>query len=153
MRHNLKRPALAAALACALLPAAGGQTLPAGCRLGEDDPLRAEVNTVMKAGADFESQQRAALRDKISQLGRAKGWSTTEEEAYFRKVVLVGNAESWDQMLTVAAAFIRVCEEQDDGNQRAEAVRLFRELYVVEERQWRTIHESVDRDLAASRRD
>jgi hypothetical protein len=54
-------------------------------------------------------------------------------------------------MLTVGAAFIRVCEERTDGSQRAEAVRLFRELYAVEEKQWQSIHESVDKELAAYR--
>ena len=128
------------------------EPIPAGCKLADDDPLRAEVNSVMQAGADFEAQQRATLEDKVTLLARARGWNKAEEDAYLRRAVLVGNNESWDRMLTVAAAFIRVCEEQNDGNQRAEAVRLFRELYAVEEKQWRSIHESVDKDLAAATR-
>lgn len=128
------------------------EPIPAGCKLADDDPLRAEVNIVMQAGADFEAQQRTTLEDKVTLLARARGWSKAEEDAYLGRVVLVGNNESWDRMLTLAAAFIRVCEEQNDGNQRAEAVRLFRELYAVEEKQWRSIHESVDRDLAAATR-
>jgi hypothetical protein len=128
------------------------EPIPAGCKLADDDPLRAEVNSVMQAGADFEAQQRATLEDKVTLLARARAWNKAEEDAYLRRAVLVGNNESWDRMLTVAAAFIRVCEEQNDGNQRAEAVRLFRELYAVEEKQWRSIHESVDKDLAAATR-
>lgn len=143
-------PALVFLLSAQL--SAAEHSIPAGCRLADDDPLRAEVNSAMKAGAEFESRQSAALQGKVGQLGRARGWSTAEEDVYLRKVVLVGNAESWDQTLTVAAALIRVCEEQNDGNQRAEAVRLFRELYAVEERQWRSIHESVDKELAAATR-
>lgn len=124
--------------------------IPAGCRLAADDPLRAEVNRVMREGTEFELRQKAALQDKVSRLGQAKGWTKAEEDAYLKKVVFVGNNESWDQTLELVAAFVRVCEEQNDGNQRAEAVRLFREMYLVEEKQWRAIHDRVDRELDAA---
>jgi len=149
MPRHLSASILAVAVVLNAHVSLAERLIPAGCRLADDDPLRAEVNSVMKAGADFEARQRAALEDKVGLLGRSRGWSKAQEDAYLRKVVLVGNSESWDRMLTVAAAFIRVCEESD-GNQRVEAVRLFRELYAVEASQWRSIHESVDKDLAAT---
>ncbi|HWQ40354.1 MAG TPA: hypothetical protein VNM24_17380 [Burkholderiales bacterium] len=135
------------------IAASAEAAIAAGCRLAADDPLRAEVNRVMREGTEFELQQKAALQDKVSRLGQARGWTKAEEDAYLKKVVFVGNNESWDQTLELVAAFVRVCEEQNDGNQRAEAVRLFREMYLIEEKQWRAIHDRVDRELDAANRD
>jgi hypothetical protein len=43
---------------------------------------------------------------------------------------------------------MRVCE-QSAGNQRAEAVRLFRELYALDEKQWQSMHQRVDKEIAS----
>lgn len=131
------------------VPLAAGEGISPGCRLEADDPLRVEVDQMMKDGAEFQATQTQALREKVTRLAQSRGWDSTEQEAYFRAVVLRGNQESWDQTLEVAAAFMRVCHVQDDGQQRAEAVRLFRQLYVVEQEQWRRIHDAVDRDIDA----
>jgi hypothetical protein len=141
---------LAGLLTQAGLCNAAERAVPDGCRLAADDPLRLEVNRLMREGAAFEEEQRAALLQKVSRLGQARGWSKTEEADYLKSVIAAGVSGSWAQTLSVVAAFIRVCEEKSDGNQRAEAVRLFRELYVVEEQQWRSIHDAVDRETAAA---
>jgi hypothetical protein len=135
------------------VPVATGEGMPPGCRLEDDDPLRAEVNRMMAEGAEFELRQKAALREKVSRLGRARGWSQAEEDAYLKAVVMRGNDQAWGQTLEVAAAFMRVCQEQTDGSQRAEAVRLFRQLYDVEEKQWRWIQDSVERDIAEAEKE
>jgi len=129
---------------------AEGLAVPEGCKLADDDPLRAEVNRAMKEGTEFEERQRAALEDKVTRLGRARGWSKAQEREYLKAAIMTGINGAWAQTLSVVATFVRVCEEQTDGNQRVEAVRLFRELYLVEERQWQSIHEAVDREIAAS---
>lgn len=129
---------------------AAGEGISPGCRLDADDPLRIEVDQIMKDGADFQAAQTQALRDKVTRLAQTRGWNSTDEQAYFRAAVLRGNQESWDQTLEVAAAFMHVCHVQDDGHQRAQAVRLFRQLYVVEREQWRRIHDAVDRDIDAA---
>lgn len=139
---------LAGLLCQATLCAGGERAVPEGCKLAADDPLRAEVNRMMRDGAAFEDEQRAALVQKVSRLGQARGWSKGQEADYLKTVITAGINGTWAQTLSVVAAFIRVCEEQSDGNQRAEAVRLFRELYVVEEKQWRSIHDAVDREIA-----
>lgn len=149
--------AMAALLVLLLQPfgvaVAAAEGMPPGCRLGDDDPLRADVNQMMTEGAQFELRQKAALREKVSRLGRARGWSQTEEDAYLRTVVMRGNDQAWGKTLEVAAAFMQVCQEQADGSQRAEAVRLFRQLYGVEEQQWRLIQQSVERDISAAEKE
>ena len=40
-----------------------------GCRLAANDPLRAEVEQMMRDGAAFEERQRLALEDKVRRLG------------------------------------------------------------------------------------
>jgi hypothetical protein len=142
--------ALAGLLCQATLCAGGDKVVPDGCRLAADDPLRVEVNRMMREGAAFEEEQRAALVQKVSRLGQVRGWSKREEADYLKTVIAAGINGTWAQTLSVVAAFIRVCEEQNDGRQRAEAVRLFRELYVVEEKQWRSIHRAVDREIAGT---
>ncbi|MGH8632010.1 MAG: hypothetical protein ACREU7_14780 [Burkholderiales bacterium] len=115
--------------------------------------MRVEVNRMMREGAEFEERQKAELEDKVSQLGRAKRWSKSQEAEYLKTVIVAGVNDTWAQTLSVVAAFIRVCEEQTDGNQRMEAVRLFRELYIVEEKQWRSIHDAVDVEIADAQRE
>ncbi len=147
------RTALAYALlwlAQAVAPVAAQNELPPGCRLAADDPLRGQVDRVMREGAEFEAEQRALLQHKVARLGAVKGWSAAEQDAYFRRAVLVGNGESWARTLEVAAAFIAVCQEQIEGHSRADAVRLFAELYAVERQQWRRIVDGVERDLSAA---
>lgn len=150
------RALLAALVAVALWsvamhpPPAGAQEFGIGCRLDDDDPLRAEIDRMMREGAVFEAQQRAALQEKVSRLGKARGWAKAEEDAYLRRAVFRGNDDAWEKTLAVAAAFVRVCEERADGGQRADAVRLFRQFYVVEEQQWQSIHEAVDADIAVA---
>ena len=138
-------------LSLSLCPLAVGlaaeRNMAPGCRLAANDPLRAEVEQMMRDGAAFEERQRLALEDKVRRLGAVRGWSKTEEGDYLQRLLSAGLNGSWDQTLSVAAAFIQVCEEQTDGNQRADAVQLFREFYVVEKRQWQTMHEQIDRDL------
>jgi hypothetical protein len=102
---------------------------------------------MMQEGAAFEERQRLALEEKVHLLGRSRGWTKSDEDAYLQRLLTAAVSGRWDQTLAVAAAFIQVCEEQSDGNQRADAVQLFREFYVVEERQWREMHEQIDRDL------
>jgi hypothetical protein len=153
MLRNLNAVLVAAVLCHASVTLAAGQVTPEGCRLADDDPLRVEVNRMMKDGIEFEEQQKAALEDKVGRLGQARGWSKSQESDFMRKVVFAGNNESWEQTLAVVAAFVRVCEEQADGNQRAEAIRLFRELYAVEAKQWQSIHDAVDREIAATKQE
>lgn len=119
-----------------------------GCRLAANDPLRVEIDQMMREGAAYEEQQRLSLEKKVRELGRARGWTRVEEDRYFQRLVADGINASWDQTLAVAAAFIQICEEQTDGYQRSDAVRLFREFYVVEEHQWRGLHEKIDGEIA-----
>lgn len=123
-----------------------------GCRLEADDPLRVQVNRMIKDGAEFQAAQTQALRDKVARLARTSGWTGEEEDAYLGAAVSRGNQASWDRTLEVAATFMHVCHTQDDGNQSENAVRLFRQFYLVEEAQWRVIHGAVDRDIAAAER-
>lgn len=134
------------------LPAAvaAERNLTPGCRLAANDPLRAEIDQMMRAGAAYEEEQRLSLEEKVRALGRARGWSKVEEDRYLHQLVADGINATWDQTLAVAAAFIQICEEQTDGHQRSDAVRLFREFYVVEERQWRDLHETIDREIAGT---
>jgi len=122
---------------------------PAGCRLAADDPLRADVNRMMKQGEEFEQQQKLALEEKVNLLARARGWNKRDEHEYLVTVLRGGVRETWDPTLVVAATFMRICE-QSAGNQRAEAVRLFRELYVLEEKQWQSMHQRVDKAIASA---
>ncbi len=150
----LRRPGTFAFIAAALLHytalSIGAEEItPSGCRLAADDPLRAEVNRMMKQGEGFEQQQRLALEEKVNLLARARGWSKRDEHEYLVAVLRDGVRETWDPTLVVAAAFMRVCE-QSAGNQRADAVRLFRELYVLEEKQWQSMHQRVDKEIASS---
>jgi hypothetical protein len=138
----------AALLHCATLSIGAEEITPPGCRLAADDPLRAEVDRMMKQGAEFEQQQRLALEEKANLLARARGWNKRDEHEYLVAVLRDGVRETWDPTLVVAAAFMRVCE-QSAGNQRAEAVRLFRELYVLEEKQWQSMHQKVDKEIAS----
>lgn len=150
----LRRPETLALIAAALLHYAafsiGAEEIASqGCRLAADDPLRAEVDRMMNQGAAFEQQQRLALEQKVNLLARARGWSKTDEHEYLVSVLRGGVRETWDPTLAVAAAFMRVCE-QSAGNQRTEAVRLFRELYVLEEKQWQSMHQKVDKEIASA---
>lgn len=137
----------AALLHCAALPLAAEEGFPSGCRLSADDPLRAEVDRMMKQGEEFEQQQKLALEEKVNLLARARGWSKRDEHEYLVAVLRAGIRETWDPTLAVAATFMRICE-QSAGNQRAEAVRVFREFYVLEEKQWQSMHQRVDREIA-----
>ena len=149
----LGRPAMLAFIAAALLhyaaPSIGVEeiSLP-GCRLAADDPLRAEVDRMMKQGEDFEQQQKLVLEEKVTRLARARGWTKRDEHEYLVAVLRDGVRETWDPTLAIAAAFMRVCEKSA-GDQRAEAVRLFRELYVLDENQWQLMHQRVDKEIAA----
>lgn len=151
----LRRPGTLVLVAVALFHyaalsiAAEEETAPPGCRLAADDPLRAEVNRMMKQGEEFEQQQKLALEEKVNFLAQARGWSKRDEHEYLVAVLRDGVRETWDPTLVVAAAFMRVCE-QSAGNQRAEAVRLFREFYVLEEKQWRSMHQRVDKEIASA---
>ena len=139
----------AALLHCTALSIGAEENTPRGCRLGADDPLRAEVNRMMKQGEGFEQQQRLALEEKVNVLARARRWNKRDEHEYLVTVLRGGVRETWDPTLVVAATFMRICE-QSAGNQRAEAVRLFRELYVLEEKQWQSMHQRVDKAIASA---
>jgi len=139
----------AALLQCPALSIGAEEIAPTGCRLAADDPLRAEVDGMMKQGEEFEQQQKLALEEKVNLLARARGWSKREEHEYLVAVLRDGVRETWDSSLAVAGAFMRVCE-QSAGNQRAEAVRLFRELYVLDEKQWQSMHLRVDKEIASA---
>jgi len=150
----LRRPGTFAFIAAALLNytalSIGGEEITApGCRLAADDPLRAEVDRMMKRGEEYEQHQRLALEEKVNHLARARGWSNRDKHEYLVTVLRGGVRETWDPTLVVAAAFMRVCE-QSAGNQRADAVRLFRELYVLEEKQWQSMHQRVDKEIASA---
>jgi hypothetical protein len=151
----LRRPGTLVLVAVALFHyaalsiAAEEETAPPGCRLAADDPLRAEVNRMMKQGEEFEQQQKLALEEKVNLLAQARGWNKRDEHEYLVAVLRDGVRETWDPTLVVAAAFMRVCE-QSAGNQRAEAVRLFREFYVLEEKQWQSMHQRVDKEIASA---
>ena len=146
---RLRVVAVVSLLLCALPAAFAAERNPTpGCRLAANDPLRAEIDQMMRAGAAYEEQQRLLLEDKVRQLGRTRGWTRAEEDHYLQRMVAGGINASWDQTLAVAAAFIQICEEQTDGYQRSAAVRLFREFYVVEERQWQSLHQMIDREMA-----
>ncbi len=125
------------------------ETAPPGCRLTTDDPLRAEVERMMKQGEEFEQQQRVALEEKVNLLAQTRGWNKRDEHEYLVAVMRDGVRETWDPTLAVAAAFMRICE-QSAGNQRAEAVRLFREFYVLEEKQWQSMHQRVDKEIVSA---
>jgi hypothetical protein len=139
----------AALLHCPALSIGAEEIAPSGCRLAADDPLRAEVDRMMKQGQEFEQQQKLALEEKVNLLARARRWSKREEHEYLVAVLRDGVRETWDSSLAVAGAFMRVCE-QSAGNQRAEAVRLFRELYVLDEKQWQSMHLRVDKEIASA---
>jgi len=139
----------AALLHCAALSIADEEDPPPGCRLAADDPLRAEVDQMMKQGEEYEQQQKLALEEKVGLLARTRGWNKRDEHEYIVAVMRDGVRETWNPTLAVASAFMRICE-QSAGNQRAEAVRLFRELYVLDERQWQSIHQRVDKEIAAA---
>ena len=148
----LRRPGMLVFAAAALLLYAAfsigdEEVAPAGCRLAADDPLRAEVDQMMKQGEEYEQQQKLALEEKVGLLARARGWNKRDEHEYMVAVMRDGVRETWNPTLAVASAFMRICE-QSAGNQRAEAVRLFRELYLLDERQWQSIHQRVDREIA-----
>jgi hypothetical protein len=150
----LRRPGTLVFIAAALLHYAtlsigAEETAPPGCRLTADDPLRADVDRMMKHGEEFEQQQRLALEEKVNLLARARGWSKRDEHEYLVDVLRDGVRETWDPTLAVAATFMRVCE-QSAGNQRAEAVLLFREFYVLEEKQWHSMHQRVDKEIASA---
>jgi len=138
----------AALLHCTTLSIGAEEIAPTGCRLAADDPLRAEVNRMMRQGEAFEQQQKLALEEKVNLLARARGWSKRDEHEYLVAVLRGGVRETWDPTLAVAATFMRICA-QSAGNQRAEAVRLFRELYVLEEKQWQSMHQKVDKEIAS----
>jgi len=140
---------VAALFQCAAFSIGAEEVTPPGCRLAADDPLRAEVDQMMKQGEEYEQQQKMALEAKVGLLARARGWSKREEHEYLVAVMRDGVRETWDPTLAVASAFMRICE-QSAGNQRAEAVRLFRELYALDERQWQSIHQRVDREIASA---
>ena len=148
-----RRPGMLVLLAAALFHYAAfsiaAEEVPRGCRLAADDPLRTEVDRMMKRGEEFEQQQRLALEEKVNLLARARGWSKRDEHEYLVAVLRGGVRETWDPTLAVAAAFMRVCE-QSAGNQRAEAVLLFREFYVLEEKQWQSMHQRVDKEIASA---
>jgi len=153
----LRRPGKLVFIAAALihyaaLSIAAEEISSQGCRLTADDPLRAEVDRMMKQGEEFEQQQKLALEEKVSLLARARGWNKRDEHEYLVAVLRDGVRETWDPSVAVAAAFMRVCE-QSAGNQREEAVRLFRELYVLDEKQWQSMHQRVDREIATDGRE
>ena len=139
----------AALLHCATLSIADGEDPPPGCRLAADDPLRAEVDQMMKQGEEYEQQQKLALEEKVGLLARARGWNKRDEHEYLVAVMRDGVRETWNPTLAVASAFMKICE-QSAGNQRAEAVRLFRELYALDEMQWQLIHQRVDKEIASA---
>ena len=148
----LHRPAawvlIAAALFhCAVFSIAAEVNTPDGCRLAADDPLRAEVDQMMKQGEEFEQQQKFALEEKVLLLARARGWTKRDEHEYLVAVIRDGVQANWNPTLVVAATFMKICE-QSAGNQRAEAVHLFRELYALEQKQWLSMHQRVDKDIA-----
>lgn len=150
----LRRPRTLAFIAAAFLQyaalsMAAEEISPPGCRLTADDPLRAEVDRMMKRGEEFEQRQRLALEEKVNLLARARGWSKRAEHEYLVVVLRDGARETWDPTLAVAATFMRICE-RSAGNQRAEAVRVFRELYVLEEKQWQSMHQRVDKEIASA---
>lgn len=150
----LHRPATSVLIAvallhCAVLSIAMAEDTPDGCRLAADDPLRAEVDQMMKQGEEYEQQQKLALEVKVGLLARARGWNKREEHEYMVAVMRDGVRETWNPTLAVAAAFVKICEKSA-GNQREEAVRLFRELYALDEKQWQLIHQRVDREIASS---
>jgi hypothetical protein len=150
----LRRPGTLVFIAAALLHYAtlsigAEETAPPGCRLAADDPLRAEVDRMMKQGDEFEQQQKVALEEKVGLLARARGWSKRDEHEYLVAVLREGVRETWNPTLAVAAALMRICEVSA-GNQRAEAVRLFREFYVLEEKQWQSMHQRVDKEIASA---
>jgi len=150
----LRRPGTLAVIAvtlllCAPLSIADEEDPPPGCRLDADDPLRAEVDQMMKQGEEYEQQQKMALEVKVGLLARARGWNKRDEHEYMVAVMRDGVRETWNPTLAVASAFMRICE-QSAGNQRAEAVRLFRELYALDEMQWQLIHQRIDREIAAA---
>ena len=142
----------AALLHCAAFSFGAEEIAPPGCRLAADDPLRVEVDRMMKHGEEFEHQQRLALEEKVNLLARTRGWSKRDEHEYLVAVMRDGVQETWNPTLAVAAAFMRVCE-QSAGNQRAEAVLLFREFYVLEEKQWQSMHQRVDEEIASAGRE
>lgn len=150
MRHRATTWVLIAAtlLYCGVHGSAAEENTPDGCRLAADDPLRAEVDQLMKQGEAFEQQQKLALEEKVNLLARTRGWSKRDEHEYLVAVMRDGVQENWNPTLVVAATFIKICE-QSAGNQRAEAVRVFREFYVLEEKQWQSMHQRVDREIAA----
>jgi hypothetical protein len=153
----LRRPGTLVFIAAALIYYAalsiGAEEIsPQGCRLTADDPLRAEVDRMMKQGEEFEQQQKLALEEKVNLLARARGWNKRDEHEYLVAVLRDGVRETWDPSVAVAAAFMRVCE-QSAGNQREEAVRLFRELYVLDEKQWQSMHQRVDDEIASDGRE
>ena len=150
----LGRPGMLVFIAAALLHYAtlsigAEETAPPGCRLAADDPLRAEVDRMMKQGEEFEHQQRLALEEKVNLLARTRGWNKRDEHEYLVAVMRDGVQETWNPTLAVAAAFMRICE-QSAGNQRTEAVLLFREFYVLEEKQWQSMHQRVDKEIASA---
>ncbi|MGQ0577936.1 MAG: hypothetical protein ACT4PQ_03385 [Betaproteobacteria bacterium] len=149
-----RRPGTVAFIAAALLygaalSIAAEEHAPPGCRLAADDPLRAEVDQMMKQGEEYEQQQKKALEEKVGLLARARGWNKKDEHEYMVAVMRDGVRETWNPTLAVASAFMRICE-QSAGNQRAEAVRLFRELYALDERQWQLIHQRVDWEITSA---
>jgi hypothetical protein len=153
----LRRPGKLVFIAAALihyaaLSIAAEEISSQGCRLTADDPLRAEVDRMMKQGEEFEQRQKLALEEKVNLLARARGWNKRDEHEYLVAVLRDGVRETWDPSVAVAAAFMRVCE-QSAGNQREEAVRLFRELYVLDEKQWQSMHQRVDREIATDGRE
>jgi len=153
----LRRPGKLVFIAAALihyaaLSIAAEEISSQGCRLTADDPLRAEVDRMMKQGEEFEQRQKLALEEKVNLLARARGWNKRDEHEYLVAVLRDGVRETWDPSVAVAAAFMRVCE-QSAGNQREEAVRLFRELYVLGEKQWQSMHQRVDREIATDGRE
>ena len=72
----LRRQGMLVFIAAALLhyaaPSIGAEEIsPQGCRLAADDPLRVEVDRMMKHGEEFEQQQKLALEEKVNVLARA----------------------------------------------------------------------------------
>ena len=139
----------AALLHCAVYSFAAEDTSD-GCRLAADDPLRAEVDRLMKQGEVFEQQQKLALEAKVNLLARTRGWTKRDEHEYLVAVMRDGIQENLNPTLVVAATFMKICE-QSAGNQREEAVRLFRELYVLDERRWQSMHQRVDKEIAEAK--
>jgi hypothetical protein len=131
------------------LALAEDQPDPDGCRLSQDDPLRGEVNRLMREGDELEREQLSALQGKVLQLGQALGWSKGQEDQYLNDIVIAGLQESWTPTLDLVAQFIAVCEGGSDGMQRRKAVDLFRALYLVQAKQWYELHARIDREIAA----